>query len=410
MTAPIAASPVLADGSPPTDVQPPGRVGHGVSPVVVGLIGFLTLVDLFATQAILPRLAMLYHATPAAIGLAANASTLGMGIAGLLAGALGEGIERRRAISVALALLALPTLGLAFAPGLAVFAVLRVVQGLCMATAFTLTIAYLNERCSISGATTALAAYVTGGVASNLVGRLVAATATDIGGPAANFVLFAVLNLAGAALVARALSQTRPMAMARAPGRRFWAAWRDHLGNARLRRCYAIGFLILFGFIGVFSYVGFVLARPPISLSMMAIGLVFLTFAPSMLTTPFAGRVAARLGTSLTLVAALLLALAGLPLLALASVPAIALGLTIVGIGTFFAQAVATAAVGRFAAHDRAAASGLYLSAYYGGGLAGAAIVGQLFDGAGWPAALAGVGVALGMAAVLATGLKAVPQ
>ena len=66
-----------------------------------------------------------------------------------------------------------------------------------MATAFTLTIAYLNDRCSVSGATTALAAYVTGGVASNLVGRLVAATITGIAGPKANFILFAVLNLAG---------------------------------------------------------------------------------------------------------------------------------------------------------------------------------------------------------------------
>ncbi len=391
-------------------IVPPGsRTGHGVSPWTVGLIGFLTLVDLFATQAILPTLAALYGVKPSAIGLAANASTLGMAVAGLLAGVFGERLERRRAIVVALAALALPTLALSVAPSLAVFAVLRVAQGLCMATAFTLTIAYLNERCSVSGATAALAAYVTGGVASNLVGRLVAATVTGIAGPEANFILFAVLNLAGAALVAWRLSHTPPMTLTRAAGRRFWTAWREHLGNPRLLRCFGVGFLVLFAFIGVFSYVGFVLARSPLSLSMMALGLVFLCFAPAMVTTPLAGRVATRFGAHRALPLSLLLALCALPLLALPSLPAALAGLTLVGIGTFFAQAVATGSVGRFASHDRAAASGLYLSFYYAGGLAGAAVVGQVFDQLGWSAALAAVGTALALAALLGLGLRTDP-
>ena len=44
------------------------------------------------------------------------------------------------------ALLAIPTFLLPFAPNLAVFTTLRVAQGLCMASAFTLTLAYLGER------------------------------------------------------------------------------------------------------------------------------------------------------------------------------------------------------------------------------------------------------------------------
>ncbi len=55
---------------------------------------------------------------------------------------------------------------------------------------------------------------------------------------------------------------------------------------------------------------------------------------------------------------------------------------------------------------DRAAASGLYLSFYYCGGLAGAALVGQLFDRAGWNAAVAGIFAALAFAAWLGRGLS----
>ena len=112
---------------------------------------------------------------------------------------------------------------------------LAIVQGLCMATAFTLTLAYLGERCSRSAAAGALAAYVTGGVASNLIGRLAAAWVASLAGTEATFYFFAALNLAGAALAAFALTRTAPMAMPGAPDRPFWAAWagHDHHGDGK---------------------------------------------------------------------------------------------------------------------------------------------------------------------------------
>jgi len=102
--------------------------------------------------------------------------------------------------------------------------------------------------------------------------------------------------------------------------------------------------------------------------------------------------------------ASLGIALAGLALMLLPSLASVIVGMTLVGIGTFFAQAVATGHVGRVAQGDKAAASGLYLSSYYCGGLIGAAIIGQLFDRFGWNAAVAGTAAALGLAAWL--GLK----
>lgn len=378
--------------------------------LTIGLIGFLTLVDLFATQAILPALAVQYAVTPSQIGLAANAGTIGMAVAGLLAGLLGRSIDRRAGIVAALALLAIPTTLLAWAPDLTSFAALRIVQGLCMATAFTLTLAYLAEQCSKTDAATALAAYVTGIVASNLVGRLIATGIAGNFGIDVSFFVFAGLNLAGAALVHIALTHAKPMTSDH-PGSHFWDAWQRHLASPLLRRAFAIGFLILFGFIGVFTYIGFVLMQPPLSLSMTALGLVFFCFAPSMLTTPLAGRLTAVYGARVTLPASLALALAGLLLLLMPVLALVVAGLVLVAIGTFFAQAVATGYVGRTASGERAAASGLYLSAYYLGGLAGAAIIGMLFDRFGWSAAVAGNFIALALAAAIGRTLgEADPQ
>jgi MFS family permease len=85
---------------------------------------------------------------------------------------------------------------------------------------------------------------------------------------------------------------------------------------------------------------------------------------------------------------------------------AVVVGLALVGVGTFFAQAVATGFVGRAATTDRGSASGLYLAAYFLGGLFGAAVLGQLYDRLGWSACVAGIGVALAGAAWLSTRLQ----
>src|SRR5918912_3668890 len=101
---------------------------------LIGLIAFLTVVDLFGTQAILPALTRAYGVTPAAMGFAVNATTMGMAVAGLGVAYFSHRIDRRRGILISLTVLAMPTALLAIAPDLATFTVLRMAQGLCMAS------------------------------------------------------------------------------------------------------------------------------------------------------------------------------------------------------------------------------------------------------------------------------------
>lgn len=382
------------------------RIPSGIGPLfnlfVIGLTAFLTVVDLFATQAILPALALHYDVSPAQMGVAANASTLGMAVAGVVAALFSSRINRRYGVMVSLVLLAVPTALLAHAPDLLTFSALRVAQGVLMSTAFTLTLAYLGERCTAAASASAFAAYVTGNVASNLFGRIISATSVGQFGLEGNFYLFAGLNLLGGVLVYVTLSGSRPL-----PGHESFlgsavTTLRAHLSNARLRLGFGIGFCILFAFIGVFTYVNFVLVEPPLSLGMASLALVYFIFAPSIVTTPLAGGIVARIGARRALWLGLAVAIAGLPLLAAPHLVPVLAGMVLVASGTFFAQAVATGFVSRAAEADRGAASGLYLAFYFTGGLVGGAVLGFAFDAAGWLAALWGVGGALGLAMVLA--------
>src|SRR6516165_5593725 len=384
---------------------------HGHSPgvvlrsVVIGLTAFLTVVDLFATQAILPSLARHYGVTPGAMGFAVNASTIGMAVAGLVVGSFSPHVDRRKGILPSLLVLAIPTSVLAVAPNLTVFTILRVMQGLCMASAFTLTLAYLGEQCSAMDAGGAFAAYITGNVASNLIGRLISATVADNLGLATNFYFFALLNVAGALLVYFTIKRVQPM-HSTGPAQSPLSAMIEHWRDPALRAAFGVGFCILFAFIGTFTYVNFVLVRAPLLLGMMGLGFVYFVFLPSVPTKLLAGKAVALFGMRPSLWAGLAIAALGLPLMLSSHLADVLAGMVLVGVGTFLAQACATGFVGQAARANRGVASGTYLACYFFGGLVGSAVLGQLFDHFVWLACVAGVGVALVLASALTAQLK----
>jgi predicted MFS family arabinose efflux permease len=378
-----------------------GSIGYLFRFFVIVLTAFLTVVDLFATQAILPSLARHYGVTPGQMGFAVNACTIGMAVAGLGVAYFSRHIDRRRGILIALIVLAIPTSLLASAPNLTVFTLLRIMQGLCMASAFTLTLAYLGENTSAGDTASAFAAYITGNVASNLIGRLISAAVADHFGLNWNFYFFAAPNLAGAALVYFTVHKAPPMQAMDPAGSSPLAAWAAHMKNPALRATFGIAFCILFVFIGTFAYVNFVLVGSPFMVGAMMLGAVYLVFLPSILTTPLAGRAVQRLGIRPTMWSSLALAGLGLPLMLTPRLAAVLTGMVLVAVGTFFAQAAATGFVGRAAAADRGAASGIYLACYFTGGLVGSAVLGQFFDMFGWRATVAGIALGLAVAVAL---------
>ena len=374
---------------------------------VIALTAFLTVVDLFATQAILPSLTQAYGVSPAAMGSAVNASTLGMAIAGLGVAILSRKIDRRRGILISLAILAIPTALLASAPSLAVFTVLRILQGLCMATAFTLTLAYLGEHPSAVDAATASAAYITGNVASNFIGRFVSAAVADHFGLASNFYFFAALNLTGAVLVYFTVHRAPP---AHCLGRTMetqFASWALHLRNPRAARGVRHRLLHPVRLHRHLHLRQFRAGASPLRDRPDGTGLRLFR-VPSLGDHDAAGRRRhrpARHQSNLLGFARRSQAPA-CRCCSLRAFPRCSAGSSSSAVGTFFAQAAATGYVSRTATSDRGSASGIYLSCYFFGGMVGSAVLGQIFDRFGWPACVAGIGASLAIAALLASRLR----
>ncbi len=355
---------------------------------MIALIAFLTLIDLFGSQALLPTLVETYGVTPAAMGFAVNASTIGMAFASLIVALFARSIDRKRGIWICLAVLSIPTILLAHTDDLTTFTLLRVAQGVCMSAAFTLTLTYLSEECTVTAVGGAMAAYITGNVASNLFGRLLASELAGNLGLAESFYGFAALNLAGALAAYFYIGSRDSHGHVPDDAGSVVEAWKDHLTNPRLVAMVGIGFILLFVFVATFTYANFILSEAPFALPQTMIGLVYFVFAPAILTTPLAAASVQRYGARASFRAAIIATLIGLLLLLTQSLAPFLIGLALVGAGLFFAQSVATGYVGRTATHDQAAANGLYLASYYLGGIAGAFVIGQVFSMAGWSVAV----------------------
>ena len=253
-----------------------------------------------------------------------------------------------------------------------------------MAAAFTLTLAHIAETGSQRDTGAAFAAYITGNVASNLFGRLLSAAVVDHFGLAWNFYVFAGLNLCGAVLVFFTIRSTSAQQRGTVSTTGTFSAWLANLHDPSLRAAFALGFCILFAFIGTFTYVNFVLVRQPFGLGMMGLGFVYFVFLPSVISrhSPAAPHCA---GAHRSRAPARSFGRTRLPLLLLPPLPAVlsALCCSVSAPSLPRRSPPDSSGVRRGRIAQRRAA---LLACYFAGGLVGSVVLGQAFDHYGWRA------------------------
>lgn len=375
------AEPLLGESSPVRTA----RTASLQRSAAVILAGFCAFLGLYAPQPLLPLLAREFHSSVAGVSMVVGVSTIAVALAAPFMGLLADRWGRKRIIVPASLALAVPTVLAATSGSLNQLLFWRFWQGLLTPGVFAVTVAYINDEWR-ENVGSAMAAYVTGTVIGGYCGRTLAAAIASYSSWEAAFLVLGLLNaLCGAAIwawlpdgrrvgVRKQVSQFEQIAR--------------HLRNPQLIATYAVGFCVLFSLLGTFTYVNFYLAAPPFRLGTGALGLLFTTYLVGAVITPFAGRWIDRFGHRAALAAGISGALAGSALTLVHSLPVIIAGLSLSCTGVFISQSAASSYIGRVAKDGRAAAVGLYVSFYYAGGSAGAAIPGHLWSWGAWPACI----------------------
>src|SRR5215210_3654250 len=244
-----------------------------MSGLLLGAAGMFA--TMYASQAILPELAVDFAVTPSQAGLTVSVVVLAVALGGWFWGPLSERIGRKRSLMLASGLLVLPSLGAAAAPSFAALLVLRALQGACMPGILTVGIPYVAEVFAPGLGGRAMGYYTIALVGGGVVGRVGVGLVTSVAGWRIALGLVALLPLAGVILMRRRLPEA-PVPE-RSGGHRAAAATQA-VNPAVLVPAIAAGALF-FIFVGVFSYATFRLQQPPFGFGPAATSLIFSLWA-----------------------------------------------------------------------------------------------------------------------------------
>ncbi|MGY6119544.1 MFS transporter [Paraburkholderia strydomiana] len=117
---------------------------------VLGAVGFVHMTDAFDALTIayvLPVLIELWHLSPAKAGLLVSAGYVGQTIGALLFSAAAERFGRLRSLRWVIVVLSLLSLASTYAPGYAIFLVIRFCQGIGLGGESPVSATYMNELC-----------------------------------------------------------------------------------------------------------------------------------------------------------------------------------------------------------------------------------------------------------------------
>jgi MFS transporter, YNFM family, putative membrane transport protein len=393
---------VVGSAAPHHDGYRIGEAGYRRITAALFAAGVATFALIYSTQALLPEFPRAFFVSAAQSTLSVSLTTIGLGVALLVAGPVSEVVGRTRLIHLSLAASAVVAVACAVAPTWEVLLALRLLQGVTLAGLPAVATAYLREELHPGTHARAAGVYIGGTAIGGMTGRLVTGLVADVAGWRWALAAIAVVGLGCVVVVRLLLPASRHFVAVPARVGRLAAMTRRALRDPALLSLYAIGACSVGAFVAVFNALGFRLTSAPFDLGLGTAGLVFLVYPIGTLGSMVAGRLADRFSRRGVVPVGCLVFLAGVLLTLPASLPLVVLGLDVLTAGFFAVHGVASGWVAT-RAHAGGVAAGqaasLYLFAYYLGSSVFGSLTGRAWTVGAWPAV-----VLLASALVVVTG------
>jgi len=342
---------------------------------------FSTFASLYGVQPLLPIFAEQFGLGADVSSLALSLTTATLGVALILAGSLSDAIGRKRLMFISLILAALLNLLVALAPSWPLVLMARALMGLALCGVPATAMAYIAEEIAPKATGFAMGLYIGGSAIGGMAGRLLIGVVADLFSWRIAVGTVGLAVLASALLMQRLLQESRHFRAIPFRPNEFLPSLARVFVDPGLRWLYAVGFLLMGGFITVFNYLGFLLSAEPYGLSHAVIASIFLCYMVGSASSTWAGTLADRIGRRKVLWFMILVMGVGLALTSFASLAVIITGVVVLTCGYFGAHAVASGWVGRRALGARAQATSMYLFFYY----IGSSVVGTALRPIGHP-------------------------
>jgi YNFM family putative membrane transporter len=360
--------------------------------------GFATFALIYYVQPLLPVFSADFGLGAAQSSLALSVTTGLMAPAMLVAGSISEVVGRKPVMVASVLASSLLTLLTSLAPTWPALLVLRAVAGLALAGLPAIAMAYVAEEIAPASIGLAMGLYIGGSALGGMGARLAAGVLAEIGSWRLAAAGLGAMGLVAGVIFWRNLPPSRHFS------RRSWSpgelmsGFATHLREPGLRLLVVEGFLIMGSFVSVYNYIGYRLLAPPYAMSQSSVGLIFSVYLVGIVSSPFTGAIASRLGLRNVFWVMIMVMAAGVALTLATPVGLVVAGIAVMTFGFFGAHSIASSWVGRRARTAKAQAASLYLFLYYVGSSVLGSLGGVFWQRDGWNGVAGLVGVLLGLA------------
>ncbi|GAC1358136.1 MAG: MFS transporter [Ktedonobacteraceae bacterium] len=354
--------------------------------VVIGLFlgGFVTFAVMYCTQPLLPIYSQEFHVTPAVASLAISTTTGVLAVMMTIIAAISNAWGRKLIMSLSLLAASALTICAALSPNFWLLLVVRALEGLSLAGVPAIAMTYLGEEVHPRNLGAAMGMYIGGNAIGGMLGRIITGLLTDFYSWRIALACIGLIGLACAFWFSKELPASthfvaRPLSL-KQHGKSLLAQLKD----PGLLCVYGIGFLLMAGFVPLYSYMGYQLMARPYNLSQAAVGWIFAVYIVGTVGSTWLGSLADRYPRRHVLGASIGVMGLGALLTLIPSVPIKIAGTAIFTFCFFGSHSIASSQVGKRAGRDKAQASALYLFAYYAGSSIGGSLGGLFWSTGGW--------------------------
>jgi predicted MFS family arabinose efflux permease len=365
----------------------------------LSLAGFVVIAIMRVSDPLVPVLAQEFHVSAGQAGVVVTSFAIGYGLFLLLYGPLGDRYGKLRIIALTLMAAAFCVTACAFATSLPMLALWRFLTGVTTAATVPLSLAYIGDHVPLESRQATIARYMSGVIFGQMFGAGLGGILSDLIGWRAIFVVFGIA-VSGIALMLWRLAQQEaslplgPAISLAQTLRRYWALTRDPMAADLMTAAFIEG-LCIFGSV---AYIG-ALLHAKHHLSFTLIGLILIAYGLGGLCYSLtAGRMLQLLGRQGMVMfggavaAWSLINLTWLPVW-WGAPPLIAL----LGLGFYMMHSTLQTLATELLPGARGTSFAIFAFALFAGQSIGVTLLGHLVDAYGYPLALGGAGVMVGL-------------
>lgn len=345
-----------------------GSIAYRRTLICMLLGSIVSFAVMYCPQPLISLFTKEYHVSPSTASFSLSFTTIALAVSMLFVPILSNVRGRKGIMAFSLLLTSVLTIASSFVHNFHLFLLIRLLQGISIAGFPGIAMAYLNEEFSPKKIGGIMGVYVAGTSLGGFTGRIVIGALTDIFSWQIALAVLGSVSVLCSIWFWRYLPDSRNFHASKGSLKVWGNNMKRCLVNVNLLSIYAIGFLFMGIYITLLNYIGYPLTHAPYNLSQTVFGFLFVVNLFGTFSSIKFGKFADRFSRLhlIWISMAMLLGGALLTLNGLLVVKIIGIALFVAGF--FGGHAVASGWIGILAPkNNKAQASSLYLSFYYGG-------------------------------------------